>query len=122
MRKKIIVVDDEEIQRDIVEGVLENLYQVITVASGEECLSIAARECPDLILMDGVMDGLDGYETSERLKDEPGTNMIPIIFLSGHDSEFERKEAFKVGAIDFIMKPVNAADLLSVVEMALSSA
>lgn len=83
----------------------EQGYQVDSATDGQMALSIVRKECPDLIRLDIMIPEMDGYQVCRYLKSTDETPHIPIIFLSGLDSEFNKIEAFKVGGVDYITKP-----------------
>jgi CheY-like chemotaxis protein len=111
MTKTILVVDDEPAVRDMLKGFLAPLeYEVLTAANGEEALTLAEREDPEIILLDVRMPGIDGLETCGRLKTQEETRGIPIIMMTGFG--ITPDEAQTVGAEDCVSKPFNLADLL----------
>lgn len=106
----ILVVDDQAENRAVLADVLESEYQVCVATSGEQALSIAAREPrPDLILLDVVMPGLDGYETLAALRQEPATRSIPVIFVTALDAPLDVELGLTLGAADYISKPIQPA-------------
>jgi DNA-binding response OmpR family regulator len=115
-RKKplILVVDDQPININLLERKLqrENM-DVITAANGKECLEAISRVTPDLILLDVMMPEMDGIETCERLKKNPETNAIPIIFITARSSKEGKLEGLNVGAVDYITKPIDLDETLA---------
>ncbi|MFH0877137.1 MAG: response regulator [Candidatus Omnitrophota bacterium] len=112
MKKKILVVDDEADIREIVRFYLvEEGYEVVEAANGQEAILKALREKPDLIVLDIMMPGINGFEVAKHLKDDPNTHEIPIIILSvlAHDSQYRQ------GILDYISKPFRQEDLVSTV-------
>jgi len=108
----VLVVDDEPFHVDRLRQELDAIgYRVISAANGEQALSAVARERPDLILLDVMMHGLDGYETCRRLKAAEETKTIPVIFLTAVNEEKAR--AFTLGAVDYITKPFETEELLA---------
>ncbi len=108
----VLVVDDSSSNRAFFASVLEeDGYRVATAASGEECLETAARERPMLVLLDVVMPGIDGFETLRRLKLEPATRRCPVIMLTSLDDGDSKLKAFDYGAVDYIVKSANAAEV-----------
>jgi two-component system, OmpR family, alkaline phosphatase synthesis response regulator PhoP len=107
MKKKVLVVDDE---RDIVDLLTYNLkkegYDVLTAYNGQEALLKAASR-PDLIVLDLMMPLLDGFETCKRLKADPSTLSIPVIFLTAKSGEIDEVVGFELGADDYIQKPIS---------------
>lgn len=113
MGKKILVVDDE---RDIVNMLHYNLskagFDVVTAYSGDEAL-LKTEHLPDLILLDVMMPGMDGWEVCRMLKRQERTASIPIIFLSARGSEIDEVVGLELGAEDYITKPIALAKLLA---------
>ena len=106
LQKQILIVDDLPENVRLLSSLLsEQGYQVITATDGQMALSIVKSECPDLILLDIMIPEMDGYQVCHHLKSSENTRHIPIIFLSGLDSEFDKVAAFKVGGADYITKP-----------------
>lgn len=102
----ILVVDDSEIICTIIKDILESPSLHITIAhSGEESISIAKIIRPTLILLDIMMNGIDGYETCKILKSFPETKDIPIIFITGNNDSESVLHGFEVGAADYVSKP-----------------
>ena len=110
MGEKILVVDDEEAVREaLFEFLTDEGYEPILAPNGEEALDLAERENPQLILLDMRMPGIDGVETSQRLKSNEKTRLIPIIVATAFRETF--MEACDVGAADFVMKPFDVVEL-----------
>lgn len=105
--QEILIVDDISSNREILQQTLElQGYDIIAVPSGEVGLDIVTQTRPDLILLDIIMPaGIDGFETCRRLKANPATNDIPVIFITARDDEAAIEEGFRVGAVDYITKP-----------------
>jgi PAS domain S-box-containing protein len=109
---RVLIVDDERQNRDLLtvmlgtEGVL-----VLTAESGEEALAIVAQQPPDLILLDVMMPGMDGYRVTETIKGNPVTQNIPIIMITALDDRNARMLGLRAGAEDFLAKPVDRAEL-----------
>ena len=110
MAEKILVVDDELAVRSLLKDFFTSLeYEVLTAASGEECLTLAEREEPQVILLDALMRGIDGLETCRRLKTQERTTWIPIIMMTAFG--IVPGEAATVGAEDLVLKPFDLSDL-----------
>lgn len=105
---KLLVVDDQAINIQILAEIFEDGYEVYMATSGTEALQVCAAHHPDLILLDVAMPDMDGHEVCRRLKSDPATEDIPIIFVTAHNNPEEEAEGLKLGAVDFISKPVNA--------------
>ncbi|MDM8540793.1 response regulator [Desulfococcaceae bacterium HSG9] len=102
---KILIVDDVPNNRLIMEKILEEHCAVILASNGEEALKLAVKEKPDLILLDIVMPGMNGYEVCKKLKQSKKTRRIPVIFVTAKDETVEEEKGLKLGAIDYIIKP-----------------
>jgi putative two-component system response regulator len=109
---RILVVDDVPGNVRLARSVLEREgYSVSSVASGEEALQAVAHEQPDLILMDVMMPGLNGFEACRQLKLQTSTRLIPIVLVTALRNSQDRIRGFEVGADDFLSKPINAPEL-----------
>ena len=107
----IMIVDDEIANIELIGAVLEEDYEIVFARSGEQAIELARKAPLDLILLDVVMPGLDGYETCRRIKQDPQLVNVPIIFTTGLDSiEYEVK-GLSAGAIDYVAKPVQPVSL-----------
>jgi two-component system alkaline phosphatase synthesis response regulator PhoP len=119
VRRKILVVDDE---RDIVDLIKYNLikegYEVSVAYNGKEALEQASF-FPDLIVLDLMMPVLDGFETCKRLKANPQTSSIPVLFLTAKSSETDEIVGLELGADDYIQKPISPRKLTARVKAAL---
>ena len=112
-KKKILLVDDNEIQLEITQLLLESEYETITAKSGKEALAyLLTGVSPNLILLDIVMPNMDGWETFNRLKAISCLKDVPIAFLTSLKETNEMDRAYAMGAADFIKKPVEKDDLL----------
>ncbi|MBF0181539.1 MAG: response regulator [Magnetococcales bacterium] len=119
-RKKIIlIVDDEKINLDVVVGLLRDHYKMLVATNGEQALSRAtANPPPDLILLDVMMPDMDGYEVCRRLKTNPSTQHIPVIFLTGIMELSlglcgDESVGLTLGAVAYVHKPIDPAILLA---------
>jgi len=109
-QKSILIVDDTPINLGVISGALKDSFNTKVATNGEKALAIAsAEEKPDLILLDVMMPGMDGYEVCRRLKANPATQNIPVIFLTGQTGAEDETKGFEVGAVDYIHKPFSAA-------------
>jgi two-component system, cell cycle response regulator DivK len=110
---RILVVEDDEMLLDLMQQTLElSDHTVRSAANGAEALAQAAADAPEIILMDIGMPIMDGYEAMRRLKADPATRRIPIIALTAHASEADRRQALDAGANDYEPKPVDFDRLL----------
>ena len=120
-RKPILIVDDTPTNVSIVSGVLKDQYRTKVATNGEKALAIAnGPEKPDLILLDVMMPGMDGYEVCRRLKVAPETVEIPIIFLTAKTDTGDEEKGFEVGAVDYIHKPFSPPIVLARVKTQLA--
>ncbi len=104
----VLAVDDSADSLHLIQGVLEDRYQVALVDNGPDALQAAVSEPrPDLILLDIMMPSMDGYEVCRRLKANPASADIPVIFLTGKSEEADEKMGFDLGAEDYIIKPLS---------------
>jgi len=110
----VLIVDDEPLNVDLLEQELDAAgYHTLAATSGEDALALAARSQPDLLLLDVMMRGIDGYETCKRLKASETTRAIPVIFLTALTDTFEKVRAFSIGAVDYVTKPFETEELLA---------
>ncbi|KWT14050.1 MULTISPECIES: putative bifunctional diguanylate cyclase/phosphodiesterase [Pseudomonas syringae group] len=108
----ILIVDDDVHVRDLLEVLLQNQgYETLTAESGEQALAMVDARAPDLILLDIMMPGMDGYEVASMLKAGKGTANIPIIMLSALDEQGARLSGLEAGAEEYLSKPVESAEL-----------
>ncbi len=108
----ILIVDDQVQNRTLLETLLQpEGYLTLSAASGEEALASVAQHAPDLILLDVMMPGMDGYQVAGRLKANPVTSDIPIIMVTVKDDRSDRLSGLNAGAEDFLTKPVDRAEL-----------
>jgi len=111
---RILVVDDRAENRELLQASLEQAeYTVLTAASGEEALAAVAGHRPDLILLDLMMPGLDGYEVCRRLKADPETAFIPLIVVTALQDLAHRLRGIELGADEFLTKPFNTTEVLT---------
>ena len=104
----VLVVDDTPDNLTLMSNLLKNDYKVKIANSGEKALKIATSESPpDLILLDIMMPGMDGYEVCQRLKGDPRTMNIPVIFLTAKTEVDDEKRGLELGAVDYITKPIS---------------
>jgi diguanylate cyclase (GGDEF)-like protein len=105
-KSTILIVDDEPANIWVLVELLKNAYELRTATNGEKALAIACSdEPPDLILLDVVMDGIDGFEVCRRLKADSRTARIPVIFITSNTGEQDEIHGFQAGAIDYVTKP-----------------
>ncbi|MBF0191416.1 MAG: response regulator [Magnetococcales bacterium] len=112
-RQTVLIVDDVPANIKIVMGILEEHYELMAANNGATAVKIARSRKPDLILLDVVMPGMNGYEVCQELKEDAKTREIPIIFLTAKDSAGEESFGFSLGAIDYITKPFKPSVVLA---------
>ena len=111
--KTILIVDDEEKNIKLLRGILgPGNYTLVGALNGEEALRTASDICPDLILLDIMMPGIDGFEVCRRLKNDEQTAMIPIVMVTALSEKEHSVKAMEAGADDFLSKPVDHTELL----------
>lgn len=121
MRANILIVDDTPDNLRLLMGILNTQeYEVRPASNGFHALSTAHMEPPDLILLDIRMPEMDGYEVCERLKADPRTREIPVLFISALNGTLDKVKAFSVGAVDYITKPFQPEEVVARVETHLS--
>lgn len=105
----ILVVDDDVLNVKLLMSILAPEYEVLFALDGRKAVDLAESELPDLILLDVMMPGQNGYQTCRQLKSRPITRDIPVIFISALTEQAEEAMGLSCGAIDYITKPINAA-------------
>ncbi len=117
MKGNILIVDDNPDNLSVLEGILAaDGHEVRPAVSGEIALKAVAARLPDLILLDIMMPGLDGFEVCRRLKDSPVTAAIPVLFISALDETGDKLKAFEAGGLDYITKPFAEREVLARVQ------
>jgi diguanylate cyclase (GGDEF)-like protein len=106
-RPKILIADDQPTNIRVLYELFRDQCDVFMATSGAQTIQICRAESPDLILLDVVMDDIDGHEVCRRLKADPLTNAIPIMFVTSQNHEADEVIALGLGAVDFITKPIN---------------
>src|SRR5262245_10094134 len=109
--KKILIVEDVELNRDLLMQLLEDDYALEFATDGVAGVETAARERPDLILMDLSLPGIDGWEATRRIKADAATASVPVIALTAHAMTGDEEKARAAGCDDFMTKPIDE-DLL----------
>jgi len=121
-RARILIVDDDAFIRRPLELLLrEEGFEPSTAADGDECLSRVESVRPDLVFLDVMMPGRDGFSVCETLKRDPRFRDIPVILLSARGMEGDRRRGMDLGAADFMTKPYSPTELLRRVRELLSS-
>ncbi|MBK9161334.1 MAG: response regulator [Nitrosomonadales bacterium] len=112
--KKILVVDDSATERHIMGEVLTKQgFEVSFAMDGESGVAQSKRDKPDLIIMDVVMPGLNGFQATRAITKDPETQHIPVLICTTKDQDTDKLWGIRQGAKDYVVKPIDAADLLS---------
>ena len=106
-RPRLLVVDDQPANVQVLYRLFADDHQVLMATNGEQALRVCADQRPDLVLLDVVMPGMDGYEVCARLRADPATDGIPVIFVTAERDEESETRGLDLGAVDFIPKPIN---------------
>jgi len=107
-RARLLIVDDQPLNIRLMHQIFRADYEVFVATGGEDALAFCAAQLPDLILLDVVMPGLDGYAVCRRLKLDPRTCEIPVVFVTSQSDSSEEEEGLAAGAVDFISKSASA--------------
>ncbi|NKJ42124.1 MULTISPECIES: response regulator [unclassified Novosphingobium] len=122
-RDTVLVVDDEPAALHLLTDTLEaGGIQVLVATAGQTALDLLQHITPDLVLMDAIMPGIDGFETTARIKANPQTAHVPVIFMTGLTESEHVIEGFEVGGVDYVRKPINVHELLARVRVHLGHA
>ena len=109
----VLIVDDVPDNLSLLHDALdESGYTVLVATDGESALQRAAQALPDIVLLDAVMPGMDGFEVARRLKQNPETAHMPIIFMTGLTETEHVVAAFQAGGVDYVTKPIRAQEVL----------
>ncbi len=106
-KARLLIVDDQPLQLQVLYKILSSDYQIFMATSGAQALKVCAEQLPDLVLLDVVMPDMDGFEVLAQLKFKPETTDIPVFFLTAHGGDEIETRCLEAGAVDFIPKPVN---------------
>lgn len=106
-KSRLLIVDDEPINIDILSGILAEDYELRAATSGQQAIRVAQKQLPDLILLDMVMPEMDGLAVCEILKAEESTKDIPVIFVTSMGDSDNEERGLQAGAVDYISKPVS---------------
>ena len=121
--RRILIVDDDPVILRLLKVNFEmEGFAVITAENGEEGVSKATRERPDIILLDVMMPGMNGLEAAEKLRAQENTKEIPIIFVSAKAQSVDVKAGLTAGAVDYVTKPFDPVELVEKVENLLTQA
>lgn len=110
----IMIVDDSPTEVHVLKTALEKHgFEIVAAADGTECLDLVREKRPDLILMDVVMPGLNGYQATRTLSRDPATKSIPVVMITTKAQETDRIWGMRQGAVDYLVKPVSEAVLVA---------
>ena len=113
-RERILIADDTPASLSLLASVLEpHGYEILTASSGRDALKIAERAVPDLVMLDVMMPGHDGFAVCRTLKSEDATRDIPVIFLTSKQETKSVLQGFRVGAVDYILKPFHSEEVVT---------
>jgi len=112
-KKRILVADDVDFNRDLMVQLLETEYEVMVAIDGEDAVKKAETEKPDLILMDLRMPILDGWEATKKIKANSDLKQIPVIAITSHAMVGDETKAREIGCDDYLAKPIDENELLS---------
>jgi putative two-component system response regulator len=115
-RSKILVVDDEPANLNLMRQILKGDYDLSFAKSGADAFANLQKQVPDLILLDVMMPGMDGYEVCQKIKADPRMSHVPVIFCTAMTDEGDEVRGFKLGASDYVTKPVRPAVVLARVQ------
>jgi CheY-like chemotaxis protein len=108
---RLLIVDDDPFTFDLLEDTFEGIYEVLGANNGLAALDLAVKEKPDLILLDVMMPGMDGYDVCRHLKKDNQLSNIPVIFITGRGDLEAETAGLALGAVDYISKPLNLASV-----------
>jgi twitching motility two-component system response regulator PilH len=119
---QIMIVDDSPTDTHLLKKILENNgFSTLTATDADEGIQVAKREKPDLILMDVVMPGLNGFQATRELSSDPDTSTIPVIIVTRKNQQVDRVWGIRQGARDYVTKPVKEGALMSLIKEALAA-
>ncbi len=113
MKKKILIVDDNTDLNRVLQMSLKESFETLSAINGEEAVDLAVTELPDLIIMDLMMNGMNGFEAIRLIRQVPKTRSIPIIAITAGLSNTVEEECTRIGCNDFLFKPFTASQLNS---------
>lgn len=122
MAKRILVIEDDPVSSRLMEYALEKQgYQVVTASNGLEGLKKVRAEGPDLVILDIMLPGMDGFEICHRVRSELPGKTLPILILSGKAQEADKATGLRLGADDYLVKPISPSTITTVVARLLAS-
>jgi signal transduction histidine kinase len=113
LKSTLLVVDDDPINLEILKAILDDKYNLICAASGEQALEVFNTQKPDLVLLDIIMPGIDGFEVCKRIKSDPEITDTLVLFLSSSSSTNDIVKGFSLGGADYITKPIRAEEVIA---------
>ena len=117
----VLIVDDSPTDQHVISRALESGgFETLVANDGEEALSLAESRCPDVILMDVVMPGMNGFQATRRLAKNPATAAIPVVMVTTKDQETDKIWGLRQGAVDYLMKPIGDDELVAAVRATIS--
>lgn len=120
--KRVLVVDDSATETFQLSNILSKYgYEVVSADTGEEGVEMAKKESPDLVLMDIVMPGINGFQATRQLTRDPDTKGIPVIMVTTKNQDSDREWSRKQGARGYLVKPVPERELISTIETVLAA-
>ena len=118
----ILIVDDSPTEIHVLQTMLEKHgFDIMTASSGEEGIEVTKSEKPDLVLMDVVMPGMNGFQATRKISKDPETSTIPIIIVTTKDQKTDRMWGMKQGAKDYVTKPAQESELIDKINTALGA-
>ncbi len=112
----VLIVDDSPTEQHVISKLLEkNGFDTLVAKNGDEAISVAEQNRPDVILMDVVMPGMNGFQATRQLAKNPLTADIPVVMVTSKDQESDKVWGLRQGAVEYLMKPVADSDLLAAV-------
>jgi len=118
--KRILVVEDQDLNRELLVQLLDGIYKVETAADGQEALDRVESLAPDLVLLDLSLPVVDGWTVARRLRADPNTRHIPIVALTAHAMSGDRDQALSAGCNEYLTKPFREEDLFALLDAILS--
>ena len=119
---RILLIEDSPTDTAVLTQLLErNGHQVLASGSGEDGIEVCRRELPDLVLMDVVLPGMNGFQATRSLSKDPATSSIPVMIVTTKSIETDRVWAMRQGAKDFLVKPISEKDLLARIQTLLNA-
>lgn len=113
MRNKILAVDDEPVNIELIRGILENDYEIIPACSGREALERISSDKPDIVLLDIMMPEVNGYEVCRKIKQADSTRFTPVVMVTALSGIEDKVKAIEAGADDFLTKPISRIELIA---------